>query len=299
MLLLLANSPAQTPIFCHSRPRRLDAPAPLRLWHLASLDAPTVAVAWSLGFAWAAGIRLPVWVPVLLALSTWAVYIGDRLLDTRAALRYADLHSLRERHFFHWSHRRILAPLALIAASAAAAIIFDLIPAALRECDSALALAALAYFSGVHSFRRLAAWRSPFLTKEFLVGVLFTTGCALPVLFRLHLPNQSNSSLWLLLAVVSFFAAVAWLNCRAIDRWESLVTTSRIFISGTLLGISGLLLAVVSASIRPRVAALLTAGAVSALLLALIDRRRDRLTLLALRAVADLVLLTPLVLLAR
>jgi hypothetical protein len=66
---------------------QLDAPVLLRLWHLMSLDAPTVAVIWSLSFAWAAGVHLPRWIPVLLALGTWAVYVGDRLLDTRSALR--------------------------------------------------------------------------------------------------------------------------------------------------------------------------------------------------------------------
>lgn len=69
--------------------RIFDAWAPVKLWHLSSLDAPTVAVVWSLGFGWAAGVRLPFWVPVLIALGTWAVYIGDRLLDARSALRWA------------------------------------------------------------------------------------------------------------------------------------------------------------------------------------------------------------------
>jgi hypothetical protein len=50
---------------------------------------------------------------------------------------------------------------------------------------------------------------------------------------------------------------------------------------------------------RPRPAALTAAAAASALLLALLDRIRGRLTPLALRAAADLVLLTPLVLLLR
>ena len=57
----------------HSRAaaRPVDAPAPLRLWHLASLDAPTVAAVWGLAFAWAAHIALPRWIPALLALGTF------------------------------------------------------------------------------------------------------------------------------------------------------------------------------------------------------------------------------------
>jgi hypothetical protein len=48
---------------------------------------------------------------------------------------------------------------------------------------------------------------------------------------------------------------------------------------------------------QPRFAALVAAGAVSTLLLALLDRLRNRLTPLALRISADLVLLTPFALL--
>lgn len=82
--------------------RALDAPSPLRLWHLSSLDAPTVAAVWSLGFAKTAGVRLPAWAPVLLVFVTWFVYVSDRLLDARSALRARDIHRLRQRHYFHW-----------------------------------------------------------------------------------------------------------------------------------------------------------------------------------------------------
>src|SRR5580692_6919217 len=121
-----------------------EAPAPLRFWHLASLDAPTVAVVWSLGFAWAAGIHLPAWVPALLALGTWTAYICDRILDAHGALRKGNVQSLRERHFFHWRHRNVLAPLALLAGSIAAAIIFSYMPVGIRERNSVLAVATLA-----------------------------------------------------------------------------------------------------------------------------------------------------------
>ncbi len=279
----------------------LDAPAPLRLWHLASLDAPTVAVAWALAFAHAAGVRLPAWVPVLLALGTWTVYIGDRLLDARANLRAGTLHHLRERHDFHWRHRRLLIPLAVVTAAAAAAIIFVLMPAGLRERNSVLGVAALAYFSGVHSRREAPAWLAPLLSKEFLVGVLFTAGCALPTFTRMRL-SAPASALWIMLSPVVFYAALAWLNCHAIERWESARNTphaARIFTTAGLLAFIGLLLASVFAPVQARAAALFAAGAASALLLALLDRMRIRLTPLALRAAADLALLTPLVLALR
>ena len=272
--------------------RLFDAPLPVRLWHLASLDAPTVAVVWSLGFAWAAGIRLPLWVPVLLALVAWAVYIGDRLLDARAGLRSDVPHQLRDRHLFHWRHRRSLVPLAAAAACAAAWIVLALMPTGVRERDSLLAAAALAYFTRVHSSRNQPLLRSPLLTKELLVGLLFTTGCVLPAWYRTHAAGP-------LAAPAVFFALLAWLNCHSIDRWESCASrnrTSQILALPTLLAFAGLLLAAVLAAFQPRSAALVAAGAASALLLALLDRLRNRLSPVALRAAADLVLLTPLLL---
>lgn len=270
------------------RRRGIDAPAPLRLWHLASFDAPTVAVVWSLAFAWVAHVRLPVWVPVLLSLAVWTVYVGDRLLDARAGLRAASLHRLRERHLFHWSHRRVLLPLAVAAASAAW-VIFVMIPAGVRERDSLLAAASLVYFTGVHSGRK----RSVLLSKEFLVGILFTAGCALPAWSRTALPY---AWFWPLLIPVVYFALLAWLNCYAIERWETDAdSTSRrsVWLLGLFVAIAG---AVTSAALlvsQSRSAALLVCGAVAAFLLALLDRFRNRLSPVALRTAADLVLLTP------
>lgn len=297
---LLTNSERRSPAILKNRMSPLvDGPAPLRLWHLASLDAPTVAVVWTLAFAWAAKVRLPLWVPVLLALVAWAVYIGDRLLDTDTALRLGASHRLRERHLFHWRHRRILLPVAAASACAAAWIVLTLMPAGVRQQDSVLGAAAIAYFSGVHSSRRVALrlphWLKSLFSKELLVGILFVAACALPTWNRV--PASAGQ-----LLLPAYFAALAWLNCHAIDRWESDAASPRapgIVASSVLLDLAGLLLAVFLASSQPRAAALVICGAASALLLALLDGWSARLTPLALRAAADLVLLTPLALLLR
>jgi hypothetical protein len=277
--------------------RLIDAPSPLRLWHLTSLDAPTVAVVWSLAFAWAAGIHLPVWIPLLLALAAWAVYVADRLLDARAALRMANLDSLRERHLFHHRHRRVLLPVALAAACACVWIVFTQMPSIARERNSVLAVAALAYFTGVHSSRRLTALRiSPLLKKELLVGALFTAACALPAFTRASLPARGP-----LLVIAVYFALLAWLNCHAIDRWEArdCAYGPQIVTPACCLACAALPLAALLHSTQPRFATLVFAGAAAALLLAALDRSRARLTPVALRAAADLVLLTPLALLLR
>ena len=170
-----------------------QAPAPISLWHLASLDAPTVALVWSLAFAWAAHVVLPLWVPTLLVLAVWSVYITDRLLDARAGLRDASLHRLRDRHLFHWRHRRILLPLAAAAAAAAAWMIFTLMPPIARERNSVLAAASLVYFTRVHTGRKLSPLLPKLFSKELLVGVLFTAGCALPILSRISTQTVAHT----------------------------------------------------------------------------------------------------------
>jgi hypothetical protein len=92
------------------------------------------------------------------------------------------------------------------------------------------------------------------------------------------------------------FALLAWLNCHAIDRWEALAGGSHTGIAARagLLALVAAVPASVFAAQHPRLGALLALAAASSLLLALLDRLRPRLTPLALRALADLVLLTPL-----
>src|SRR5271156_1049832 len=98
------------------------------LWHLTSLDAPTVAVVWTLAFAWAARVHLPIWLPIVLALAAWSFYIGDRLLDARNART-----PLRERHHFHWRHRRIFLPLAVTSAILGMLLVLHSMPIPARE----------------------------------------------------------------------------------------------------------------------------------------------------------------------
>jgi hypothetical protein len=272
--------------------RILEAARPLQLWHLLSLDAPTVAVVWSLGFAKAAAVRLPAWVPVLLALVTWAVYMADRLLDACAALRIGHIQRLRPRHLYHWEHRRVFFALSVAAICGAAWIIVSLMPNEARERNALLALACAVYFSRVHA-RPGYQWSIP---KEVSVAVLFTTGCMLPALGRSASISPS------FVAAGFFFAGLAWLNCHAIERWES-VHPSRLVpqvrFASSLLTVSGLLGALILFMVGSRELALIGAGLASSALLALLDGFRCRMSPLTLRSAADLVLLTPLVLLLR
>jgi hypothetical protein len=183
---------------------------------------------------------------------------------------------------------------ALGAATAAAVTIFSLMPVGVRNRDSILATAALAYFTGVHCGGKWSAWAQAAFSKECLVGTLFTAGCALPAISRMSFESARRE--WSLLMAVAMYAALAWLNCCAIEEWES-ENASRVRFFAVAVATCSLLLAACIAQSEPRAALLLSLGAVSAWLLFLLDRLRDRLTPLALRAAADLVLLTPVMLL--
>lgn len=304
VLQVFPNPPVQGTVdgerSAHTTAGRLDAPAFLRLWHLVSLDAPTVAVVWTLAFAWAAGVRLPGWVPLLIVLVTWAVYIADRLFDSWRALEIGETHSLRERHLFHWRHRRIFVPVGAGAAIVAAGLAAALMPIFARERGSVLCLAAFTYFAGVHAGKDVE-WqvRGPlrrWVGKELFVGILFTAACVLPAW------NRAPDRHWMLFVPAIFFACLAWLNCCAIERWESTKKDdgpSRIGSAAACLFAGGILISACCLRRQPRAAELLLAGAFSSILLALLDRLRGRMTEMALRVAADLVLLAPAALLLR
>lgn len=294
----MALSPANPLTVCdHQHPQAKtpvwQAPRPLVLWQLASVNAPTVAVVWALAFAWLSGVHLQAWVLPLLACGTWTVYVGDRLLDVYRATRSGRLNELRERHYFHWQHRRTLIPLACCTAALAAALVVDRMPIAIRERNSVLAAAALMYFSGVHSPVRIPAWLRRLVSKELLVGVIFTAGCAAPAISQMHFTAGRGSAKWPLFVCFAFFAVLAWVNCRAIERWESSEKQAGVLLHAGMLTVAGAAISAALWQTNPHAAALALAGTTSSLLLLLLDRARFSISALTLPVLADIVLLTP------
>lgn len=175
-------------------------------WHLLSLDAPTVAVLWAWIFARQVGAAVSWSTLAVLAIGTWLVYVGDRLLD---GLPGEPRTELRERHHFHARHRR---PLLLIAAAALGLLLWLIVirmPAAARFEDACVFAAALVYAAAVHQpFFRL---RFP---RELAVGIVFACACAVPAW---SVAAYAHADLTVL---VGLFAALCWLNCSAIHTWE-------------------------------------------------------------------------------
>ena len=274
-----------------------DAPILLRWWHLSSLDAPTVALVWLLAFAWAARITLPIWIQLVLVCGTWGVYLLDRILDACSALQFNQASHLRQRHIFHWRFRNLLFPMAICLLAFAIALAITQMPVTARVRNTLLMAAAIFYFSVVHA-RAVGLASAKFAIfrnfKELFVALIFTAACTLPTFARV----QSFTEL---IFPALLFAALAWLNCHAIELWESRtqLRNNSILIAAIVLALVATALAIYSAQVNQRFAALDFAVLYSALLFALLHICRRSFSTLTLRIAADLVLLAPLPLLFR
>jgi hypothetical protein len=279
---------------------------PIAIWHLLSLDAPTVAALWTWFVARTCEIRIPLATLAAMYLAVWMLYAADRLLDARllAAPRGARTYDeLEARHIFHHRYRRAFLIGIAVAATALAALLPSLEPAALPLylIEGALLFAWFLVLHATGSARRLP--------KEIAVGLFFSAAIFIPTLAR-----EPGARL-ALLPFALLFGALCSLNCLFIHAWEdedrSLPTRTRPLPLSTRLAVAHLTALAITVAIAgvalalfcvfaPQLAgraALPAACALSALLLLALDRGRHALSGLNLRAAADLALLTPLLLL--
>ena len=295
---------------------------PLALWHLLSLDAPTVAALWTWFLARSVGLALPWTAPATMFIAVWMIYAADRLLDARLLdtrsipsppllsqtllshplNKTPDLApDLEERHRFHHRHRTGF----LIAVTFAAIALVLLLP---RLYPRALALYALlatllaTWMLLIHALPQ-PSQGSRRLPKEIAVGLFFPAACFIPTVARaptLQLP---------LLPAAVLFAAVCSLNCLFLYAWEHPVsppdrpppahwTTLWAIRHLPHLGLTLLPLCLLAATHSRLLAAPALACALSTALLLALHALRQRITAVHLRAAADLVLLSPLLWLA-
>jgi len=194
--------------------------------------------------------------------AVWIIYAADRLLDTRT---HAD--ELELRHHFHARHRRALLK-AICFAAVALALLTPSITWAQLRLDVVLASVLFVWMLTIHTLRRA-------LPKEFLVGPFFAAAAFIPCANWLHI---------LLPAVL--FAALCTLNCLSIRAWEQRAA------SPTYATLALMVIAAATPTLRPITAAI----ALAALLLLVLQRTGRRFDATTLRALADLALLTPLLL---
>jgi len=271
---------------------------PLWLWpNLLSLDAPLVAVSWQWLFAVSMRVKLPPSIYVVLAVTVCVIYTVDRLLDGE---RLVDLEKSTARHRFHRASRRPLFALAVGAALLDAYLIYRHVPRGLLV-PGLLAGALVAFYFLARFARKPGSGSAP--PREILCGFAFAAGSVVSVYFYGGQLEDITRTLHPFL-----FACLCILNCVAIATWESeadrangdpsLATARPNLIAD--LPIPLLLLAgtagVLQFTTFPDYGwSIHTGVCTAALALALLIRFQARFSASALRVLADVALLTPLI----
>lgn len=176
--------------------------------NLLCLDAPIVAVSWQALFAFAFGARLNLALRVLLFLTAWLIYLADRFADT---VKLPPGSPISLRHRFCREH--------MVGWWIAVVVIFVLDAGlALRTLDlqmlllgGTLATVCVLYLFINHSLG--GKWR-PIPLKEKAIGVLFAAGTTLAVVGQL--PGLTIA----FGVAVILFAILCTYNCLSIAAWE-------------------------------------------------------------------------------
>jgi hypothetical protein len=267
------------------------------LWpNLLSLDAPAVAVLWQALFVRCFRARFDLLAAVLLPLTVWLIYSADRVFDA-----WSNSRSL-PRHEFHGQHWRAILAAWIVAFAAAGWLAWKRLPDALFMRGLALLAVIAIYFALVHLSPR-RRW-----PKEFAVAILFTAGVSLAAWQQIRTVAD--------IATIAVFCCLCWINCAAIEQWERrgrlpqtriplkpVVRLSRAGVSlrtairlnawplraaAIALGLTALLL------LHEQRPILGGAETLSAFAFAALDGAKDRFSADALRVLADVALLTPL-----
>lgn len=271
--------------------------SPLALWHLLSLDAPSVAALWLVFIARCAGVTLRWTSPAAMFVAVWMLYVADRLLDARPLASGEVPPGLEERHRFHHRHRRAFLA-AFVLASAFLAALLHTLSAATLHLYIVLAALLTSWLLLVHARAIPSAHRLP---KELAVGVFFPAAVFIPTVARVPFLRPE------LLPPAIAFAAACALNCLLLFAWEhprdrsaahwSTRWASRylwLLGGGTTLASFAMGLLYEHLPSLSALAPVAFACALSAALLLLLDRTRGHLSRLHARALADAALLTPL-----
>lgn len=221
-----------------------------------------------------------------LALATWLLYVGDRILD---GLHTRHGEQLRERHYFHARHRTaFLSAASLLLIFLAWTVITRMQPEALRD-NLVVGLCTLLYLLAVHR-------RNPLrLPKELAVAILFAAATAVPAWSRLGARLGKEQ----LAPAVLLFAGLCWVNCVGIEKWEAgeaHVTTrwAGLHLRMIVTMIASFALAAALLAPSRGLMAVYLAAVLSSGLLFLLDARSAHFSPLHLRIAADAALLTPL-----
>jgi hypothetical protein len=263
--------------------------------NLLSLDAPLVGLAWLYVFAktWRLGYH-PWEAYVAFALLVWVVYVADRLLN--ASMLRSTPERLEVHHEFHRHFRGIFCLGAALALVIAFLLVATRMPMTIYRHLILGALLLAGYF-GLSMLSSHEGDDAP-LMKNVLAGVAFAFGTAMTA--HIYRPELSIYEMLKSREFVSF-AVLCILNISAIDLWQHASRSADLEIKAsdelaltlplTLLGAASLMFALLdnAQSSRPFFYAILTGSA----LLYILNRRRAAFSIDALRVLADVALLVP------
>lgn len=274
----------------------------LERWHLLSLDAPCVATVWVAFCSWMAGVKL-FWADcVAMFLAVWILYVVDRLLDGRSLESPCPAAGLEDRHRFHHAHRFGFGSLVGVAGLLLVWVVYRLPGPEVHEYF-VLALLLAGWLALVHARPVRSASDAHRLPKEVAVGFFFAAAVFLPTVARAP---------YLMGAVVPLagaFGMLCTLNCLFLLAWERpaaqgevhlTVRWAKRHLSAVVVFalLSFLVLQWVVLLSTPCLAhpeAVAVACTCSCLLLLALNVTRRSFARTTLRALADVVLLTPVV----
>jgi len=262
--------------------------------NLLSLDAPLVAMAWLYVFARTWRLYLPWEAYASLGLAVWMIYVADRLLDV--SMYEGSSMVLEPRHEFHRDHRGLFRGGLGVALLLVLLLVFTRMPINLFKYLAFGVLLVAGFFglSLISSHER----HEVSYTKNIFAGITFAFGTAMIAhLYRYELGVED------LIASGEFkcFAVLCVLNICAIDLWEHADHSPdpeikahdelALTLPVTLLGAATIAYAVFVDQLasRPFFYAILTGSA----LLYVLNRCRQRFSTDAMRALADVALLIP------
>jgi hypothetical protein len=259
-------------------------------WNILSLDAPTVAAVWALLFAHASGVAVPAKTIAALALAVWLIYMVDRLLDGWGS---GDLRGLQTRHRFCAEHRGIVLGLAGGGVLTTLWLVLSGVTTAAMDAGLALSGVLAGYMVCIHFWRRIGGDPlSRLLPKEIAVGLLFAAGTSLPVW------STRETVTWHALASWLLFGGVCALNCVSIQCWESAggrsgncdATSPLVNWAGSRIGYLAGALVMLSFVAHEQLqmnGKVMAAISLSALLIALLNAGRERVSTQGLRVLVD------------
>jgi hypothetical protein len=248
--------------------------APRRPWlwpNLLSLDAPLIAVLWQVLFARCFHAGVNALCAVLLMLTVWLIYAADRVFDAW------NESSRLPRHEFYRRHWRTVLPIWSAVLAFSGWLAWTRLSSSLFQQGVVVLAMVAVYFGAVHLTP--AALRQAW-PKEAAVAVLFALGASLAAWNQIRSAEDVETIL--------LFSCLCWINCVAIEQWEG-QKAGGWPIDMAAIGVAMAALILLHQH-RPVLSAAETA---SALAFVFLDRARNRFTADALRVLADVALLSP------